>query len=157
MPTVDENPLFDADQSTSDSSEASFTSSVDIDVSATNTPPTSVLQTVNIKSHVPVLLKLAEPNYDEWRCFFDTFLSKFGLTSHVSPLPTSIQRCDLECRIIDQCVQSWLYNSISKDVCTIVCSPHAIAYHVWDDIHTQFRYNELHRTVYLESKFRSLV
>ncbi|XP_066351292.1 uncharacterized protein [Miscanthus floridulus] len=154
---MDENPLFDADQSNSDSSEASFTSSVDIDVSAANTPPTSVLQTVNIKSHVPVLLKLAEPNYDEWCCFFDTFLSKFGLTSHVSPPPTSIQRRDPECRIVDQCVLSWLYNSISKDVRAIVRSSHATAYCVWDGIHAQFCYNELHRTVYLESEFRSLV
>jgi hypothetical protein len=85
---------------------------------------------VNIKSHVPVLLELAEPNYDEWRCFFDAFLGKFGLTSHVTSPPTSIQRRDPEWRIVDQCVLSWLYNSISKDVRAIVRSPHATAYRV---------------------------
>ena len=58
---------------------------------------------------------------------------------------------------LDQCVLSWLYNSISKDVRAIVRSPHTTAYRVWDGIHAQFRDNELHRAVYLESKFRSLV
>jgi hypothetical protein len=156
MPTMDDNPLFDADQSDT-SSEASYTSSVAIDGSAASTPPTFVLQTVNIKNHVPVLLELAEPNYDEWRCFFDAFLGKFGLTSHVSSPPTSAQRHDPEWCIVDQCVLSWLYNSISKDVRAIVWSPHATAYRVWDGINAQFRDNKLYRVVYLESKFSSLV
>lgn len=51
--------------------------------------PASVVQTVNIKSHVPMMLDMAEPNYTQWRCFFDSVLGKFGLEDHVHlpPIP----------------------------------------------------------------------
>jgi len=71
---MDLNPLFDADGSDGDSSShtsldgLSYTGAA---ISAVSPPPVAVLQTVNIKSHVPVVLELANPNYDEWRCFFD--------------------------------------------------------------------------------------
>jgi len=130
MPTMDDNPLFGLGSSNSDdTSEVSFTSSVGDDAPAT-TPPTAVLQTVNIKSHIPVVLELAMPNYDEWRCFFDAFLGKFSLTSHVSSPPTADQRHDPDCRVVDQCILSWLYNSIAKDVRDIVRHPKATAYRV---------------------------
>jgi len=157
MPTMDDNPLFGLGSSNSDdTSEVSFTSSVGDDAPA-NTPPTAVLQTVNIKSHIPVVLELATPNYDEWRCFFDAFLGKFGLTSHVSSPPTADQRHDPDCRVVDQCILSWLYNSIAKDVRDIVRHPKATAYRVWVAIHDQFRDNELHRAVYLETEFQNMV
>jgi hypothetical protein len=57
----------------------------------------------------------------------------------------------------DQCVLSWLYNSMSKDVRAIVHVPRATAYSIWTSIHDQFRDNELHRAVYLEAKFRSII
>jgi hypothetical protein len=117
MPTLHENPLFDQENSGSDDT-ASSTSSIDGDdlLTGTTIPPTAVLQTVNIRSHVPVTLEFANPNYDEWHCFFDTFLGKFGLTSHISSPPTSKQRHDSEWRLRDQCIVSWLYLSIAKDV-----------------------------------------
>ena len=52
-----------------------------------------MLQTVNIKNHVPVELDLTESNYTEWRCFFDTFVGKFGLSSHLTS-PTGANRRD---------------------------------------------------------------
>jgi hypothetical protein len=46
------------------------------------------VQVVNIRSHVPILLDMAEPNYNQWRCFFDSILGKFGPEDHVlSPPP----------------------------------------------------------------------
>jgi hypothetical protein len=68
MPTMDDNPLFGLDPSDSETTSlASYTSSIDgdADAPAATTPPTAVLQTVNIKSHVPVILELAAPNYEE--------------------------------------------------------------------------------------------
>jgi hypothetical protein len=59
--------------------------------------------------------------------------------------------------MVDQCIISWLYNSVSKDVCAIVRCPKATAYKIWHAIHGQFRDNELHRAVYLEAEFRNLV
>ncbi|XP_066396245.1 uncharacterized protein [Miscanthus floridulus] len=113
---MDDNPLFYLGSSDSDdTSEVSFTSSIGDDAPAT-TPPTAILQTVNIKSHIPIVLELATTNYDEWRCFFDAFLGKFGLTSHVSSPPIAEQRHDPDWRVVDQCILSWLYNSIAKDM-----------------------------------------
>ena len=46
---------------------------------------------------------------------------------------------------------------MSKDVHAIVRVPKATVYTIWHAIHDQFRDNELHRAVYLEAEFRSLV
>ena len=47
------------------------------------TPPqpaaASVIQTVNIRNHIPVVLDYATANYSQWRCCFDSVLGKFGL------------------------------------------------------------------------------
>ena len=155
---MDTNPLHDADLSDGESS--SSTSSIGR-VSFTETvvqPPSStVLQTVNIKNHVPVELNLTESNYTEWRCFFDAFVDKFGLSSHLTSSPTGTNRRDPDWVMVDQCILSWLYNTVSKDVRAIVRVPKATAYTIWHAIHDQFRDNELHRAVYLEAEFRSLV
>jgi hypothetical protein len=57
----------------------------------------------------------------------------------------------------DQCILSWLYNSVSKDVRALVRVPRATAYVIWTSITEQFRDNQLHRAVYLEAEFRSLI
>ncbi|XP_021311927.1 uncharacterized protein LOC110433730 [Sorghum bicolor] len=59
--------------------------------------------------------------------------------------------------MIDQCILGWLYNSISKDVRAIVRTEKASVYTIWNKIHEQFRDNELHRAVYLEVQFRTLM
>jgi hypothetical protein len=46
--------------------------------------------------------------------------------------------------MVDQCILSWLYNTVSKDVCAIVRVPRATPYTIWHVIHDQFRDNELH-------------
>ena len=58
--------------------------------------------------------------------------------------------------MVDQCILSWFYNTISKDVRAIVRAPKATEYTIWNAIHDQFRDHELHRAVYLEAEFRSL-
>jgi hypothetical protein len=84
-------------------------------------------------------------------------VGKFGLTSHVSSLPTADQRHDPDWRVVDQCILSWLYNSIAKDVRDILHTLKATTYRVWSAIHDQFHDNELHHVIYLEAEFRNLV
>lgn len=149
----DVNPLINGDLSGDDSSSQSSDGSDSI----IQPPSSTVLQTVNIRHHVPVKLSLSESNYAEGREFFDTFIGKFGLTSHLTAVPTSANRHDPDWAMADHCIRSWLYNSVSKDVRAIVHTPKASAYKIWRAIHAQFRDNELHRAVYLEAEFHNLV
>jgi hypothetical protein len=75
---MDVNPLFNANLNDTDSSStASSINGESYTAAPVITPPsTVVLQTMNIKSHVPVVLELTEPNYTEWRTFFDAFIGK---------------------------------------------------------------------------------
>jgi hypothetical protein len=127
---ADENPPLNADLSDDDTSSQSSDGSASAADSIIQPPPSTVLQTVNIRHHVPVELSLTESNYAEWRDFFDFFIGKFGLTSHLTVAPTSANRHDSDWNMVDKCIISWLYNSISKDVCAIVRSPKATAYKI---------------------------
>ncbi|CAD6256837.1 unnamed protein product [Miscanthus lutarioriparius] len=151
------NPLYDLPNSSDANSESTYTSSIDDVPPAVAMPTAAILQTVNIKSHIPVELDLADSNYAEWRCFFDAFIGKFGLRSHLSSPPTPKNRRDREWVMRDQCILSWLYNSVSKDVRALVRVPCSTAYTIRNSIHEQFRDNELHHAVYLEAEFCSLV
>jgi hypothetical protein len=123
---MEDNPLFGVNLSSIDSSSDS--SSISDNAPLVEPPTTAVLQTVSIKSHVPVVLELADPNSDEWCCFFHALIGKFGLASHLALPPTPEQRHDPAWRIHDQCILSWIYNSVTKDVCVIVRVPKATAY-----------------------------
>ncbi|CAN6325838.1 unnamed protein product [Urochloa humidicola] len=70
------------------------TASSDSTTGAIVLPPTPpfVVQQVNIRSHVPMLLDIEESNYSQWRCFFDSVLGKFGLGAHVSSPPPLDER-----------------------------------------------------------------
>ncbi|TVU48851.1 hypothetical protein EJB05_00132, partial [Eragrostis curvula] len=63
----------------------------------------AMLPTVNIRAHVPVTLEIADPNYSEWRMFFDSVLGKFGITSHVVAATPLIDRDD-DWKRIDSCI-----------------------------------------------------
>jgi hypothetical protein len=47
--------------------------------------PASVIQTVAIRSHVPITLDLAAGNYAQWCRFLLTVIGKFGLGDHIDP------------------------------------------------------------------------
>jgi hypothetical protein len=80
-------------------------------------------------------LDLTESNYSEWRCFFDAFIGKFSLSSHLTSSPTPANRHDPDWVMVDQCILSWLYNTVSKDVRAIVRVPKATSYTIWHVIH----------------------
>ncbi|XP_015635638.1 uncharacterized protein [Oryza sativa Japonica Group] len=135
----------------SGASDASSTS----DEEPVPAPSTSVLQTVNIRSHVPVVLDLDVSNYSQWRCSFESVLGKFGLEAHVQE-PPALDLRTAEWRRADHCVVNWLHNSIAKNVFDVVYKPRASAFTVWSDIEGVFRDNAVQRSVYLETEFRSI-
>jgi len=49
--------------------------------------------TVSVKSHVPVVLEMKNPNYSKWASFFKSMCGKFGVKPHIDgtslPLPTT--------------------------------------------------------------------
>jgi hypothetical protein len=136
MDASDANPflnanLFDGSSSTSFDDAGSLSDVI------IQHPSHTVLQMVNIHhTHVPVKLSLSESNYTEWKSFFDAFIGKFGLTSHLTSAPTINDRHDPEWAMVDQCIISWLYNSVSKDVRALVRAPKTTAYKIWKAIHT---------------------
>ncbi|KXG25752.1 hypothetical protein SORBI_3006G001700 [Sorghum bicolor] len=76
---ADVNPLINGDLSGDDSSQSSNGSD-----SIVQPPSATILQTINIRHHIPVELNITESNYAKWQDFFDTFIGKFGLTSERS-------------------------------------------------------------------------
>ncbi|CAN6304092.1 unnamed protein product [Urochloa humidicola] len=117
--------------------------------------PATVVQTVNIRSHVPVTIDMDESNYTQWRCFFDSVLGKFNLTTHVAS-PTPMEQRDAEWVMVDHSVVNWIYTTISKAAFDMVYKSCTTAFSVWSEIEGVFRDNELHRAVHDEAEFRSL-
>ena len=158
---MDVNPLFDFEQSAHGSptdSSASFTVSIHNPPPPHPQPPSATaLMMVNIKSHVLVVLDIVQPNYQEWRCFLDSVIGKFGLLPHIQAPPTAAQRADPEWMMKDQCLVNWLFNTMTRDVMRIVRVPGASAFEIWTAIVNQFRDHQLHRAVYLEAEYRSLL
>ena len=104
---MDTNPLHDADLSDGESSSStSSRGRVSFTETVVQPPSSTVLQTVKIKNHVPVELDLTESNYTEWRCFFDAFVGKFGLSSHLTSSPTGANRRDPDWVMVNQCILS---------------------------------------------------
>ncbi|XP_062213651.1 uncharacterized protein LOC133914593 [Phragmites australis] len=99
----------------------------------------AAVQLVNIRAHMPVILKHDDANYNTWRTFFEMALRKFGLLDH-----------------IDYAIVSWLYTSVSKAVMDTVVHPHLMAYSLWTAIHGLFRDNAMKHAVYALQEFHSL-
>jgi hypothetical protein len=116
----------------------------------------AVVQTVNIRNHVPVILDLADSNYNQWRCLLDSVLGKFGLVGHVRAPPLIID-CDAEWRQINCCLVNWLCTTINKLIFDLIYKPDANAFTIWSTIEGLFRDNELQCAVLLEAEFRNVV
>jgi FtsP/CotA-like multicopper oxidase with cupredoxin domain len=82
---IDYNPVFSPNNS-QHSSPSSASVAAPRSVSSTTA---DTIQTVNIRSHVPIILELNDPNYTDWRMFFDSAIGKFGLGAFLS-CPTPI-------------------------------------------------------------------
>lgn len=150
-----ENPFASASNSMASPAHSSSSSSANEDEQLLPPAPATVIQTINIHSHVLVVLDLAESNYSQWRSLFESTLGKFGLTSHVLSAAL-ITNHDAEWARLDHTVVNWIYTTISKTVFDIVYQPCASAFIVWSDVEGFFRGNELQRAVLLEAEFRNL-
>ncbi|XP_039793122.1 uncharacterized protein LOC120659136 [Panicum virgatum] len=118
--------------------------------------PAAVVQQVNIRLHVPVLLDLSSANYGQWCVLFESVLGKFGLDDFVRSAPPIAQRT-AEWQQIDHTVVNWIYTTINKTVFDIIYRPRVSAFTLWGDVEGLFLDNELHRAVYLEAELRSIV
>ncbi|XP_039815258.1 uncharacterized protein LOC120678170 [Panicum virgatum] len=121
-------------------SSGSSSSDDDSSVIAPQPAPASVVQRINIRQHVLVLLDLPSGNYGQWCCLFQSVLGKFGLDDFVCSMPP-IAECTAEWRQIDQTLVNWIYTTVNKSVFDIGL----------------FLDNELHRAVYLEAELRSTI
>jgi hypothetical protein len=57
-----------------------------------------------------------------------------GVLHQLTSPSTPAQSHDPKCCVIDQCILSWIYNSVSKDVLAIVRVPQPTAYIIWTGI-----------------------
>lgn len=94
---------------------------------------------------------MEEGNYGQWRCFFDSRLGKFGLTSHVRSTTPFVER-DGEWRMVDSCVANWILTTVSKGVFDIIRHDRQDAFSLWHAIENVFCDNKLQCIIYLEAE-----
>jgi hypothetical protein len=149
------NPMFSPDPSnhSAPSSPSSTTANASRQVSSATV---DVIQTVNIRSHIPVVLELTDPNFSDWRRFFDFALGKFGLDAHVSASTPVLER-DVSWYKVDQCIVNWIYSTCSPEVlCIVHQRSKTDAFTLWTAITNLYHDNQLQRAVFYEAEFRNL-
>ncbi|KAM3411785.1 hypothetical protein ACQJBY_003446 [Aegilops geniculata] len=118
--------------------------------------PSSILQTVDIRRHVPITLDLLAGNYTQWRRHFDTIVGMFGLRDHVDSAAVH-RHGDPEWDMADHVVVHWLYTTISPELLDAVMQPDDTALTVWAAVDGIFRDNQLARAVYLDAEYHAVV
>jgi hypothetical protein len=97
-----------------------------------STPPAaaiSALQHVSIRNHVPITLDYGNNTFSAWSTFFDATFRKFGLLDHVDDtVNAQAMWHNVEWLQVDQCIISWLYNSVTPGLMQMVQVPQPTAY-----------------------------
>nr|XP_020175781.1 uncharacterized protein LOC109761376 [Aegilops tauschii subsp. strangulata] len=118
--------------------------------------PSSVLQTIDIRLHVPVTLDLLAGNHAQWRRHFDMAIGMFGLRDHVDA--EAVPRLDdPKWLMADHAVVHWLNTTVSPDLLDAVMQHEDMALTVWAAIDGIFRDNQLARAVYIDAEYHALV
>ncbi|XBI03438.1 hypothetical protein VPH35_131853 [Triticum aestivum] len=116
----------------------------------------SVLQTIDIRRHVPVTLDLLAGNYAQWRRHFDTAIGMFGLRDHVDA--EAVPRFDdPDWAMADHAVVHWLNTTVAPDLLDAVMAADDTALTVWTEINGIFRDNQLNRAVYIDAEYHAVV
>ncbi|XP_073363174.1 uncharacterized protein [Aegilops tauschii subsp. strangulata] len=118
--------------------------------------PSAILQTIDIRRHVPVVLDLLAGNHAQWRRHFDTVLGMFGLRAHVDA-ETVPRPDDPEWQMANHTVIHWLYATISPELLDAIMQPEDTALTVWTAVDGIFRDNHLARAVYVDAEYHALV
>ncbi|SPT17844.1 unnamed protein product [Triticum aestivum] len=118
--------------------------------------PSAILQTIDIRRHVPVVLDLLAGNHAQWRRHFDTVLGMFGLRAHVDA-ETVPRPDDPEWQMANHTVIHWLYATISPELLDAIMQPENTALTVWTAVDGIFRDNHLARAVYVDAEYHALV
>ncbi|XP_020147438.1 uncharacterized protein [Aegilops tauschii subsp. strangulata] len=118
--------------------------------------PSSVLQTIDIRHHVPITLDLHAGNCAQWRRFFFTIVGMFGVRDHLVA-PAAPRRRDPEWVMVDHCIVHWLYATISPELLDAVMQPDDTADILWGAIEEIFRANQLSRAVYIDAEYHAVV
>ncbi|XP_071674793.1 uncharacterized protein [Lolium perenne] len=158
--TLPNNPMVTPTSSPDSTPPGSPTRTTAVQALNTAAPPASfpasVIQTVAIRSHVPVTLDLAAGNYAQWRRFLLTVIGKFGLSDHIDP-DAARRVDDPEWVMIDHAVVHWLYITVSPELLDVVMQPEDTAVTVWAAIASIFRDNQLSRAVYIDAEYHATV
>ncbi|KAM3313273.1 hypothetical protein ACQJBY_032725 [Aegilops geniculata] len=121
-------------------------------------PSATTIQLINIRNHVTVILDFEESNFCIWQTFFNLTFRKLGLLDHIDGSVDALMAlCDFEWTQIDQCIVSWLYTTVSKDILEIIIQPSDTAANACTVITDLFRDNRLQRSCFAKRDFLNLV
>ncbi|XP_020147772.1 uncharacterized protein [Aegilops tauschii subsp. strangulata] len=121
-------------------------------------PSATAVQLINIRNHVTVILDFEESNFCIWQTFFNLTFRKLGLLDHIDGSVDALMALgDVEWTQIDQCIVSWLYTTVSKDILEIIIQPSHTAANAWTVITELFRDNRLQRSIFAKRDFLNLV
>jgi hypothetical protein len=113
--------------------------------------------TVAVRSHVPVVLEMKNPNYSKWSSFFKTMCGKFGMSSHLNTASTA-DTTDIAWVQADCAVKSWIQCSCHDDVLDLAMEgDDQTTADLWKAVSGLFQENKESRAIYFHEQFHSLV
>lgn len=116
----------------------------------------TAINVASIKTHVTVTLSQKAAYYTKWQTYFRAACGKFGLASHIDG-SVDARPDDPAWLQADDCVHTWLYNSVADDIIDSVIANRQYARDLWLRIGELFTANHNTRAVYLRHEFHSIV
>jgi hypothetical protein len=93
-------------------------------------------------------------NYGCWRGLMEQVLQRYALLEHIMEDTPSTGPGWIR---MDNVILNWISNSISTDLHQVVWERGCTARHLWLAIENQFLGNREHRTLHLDTAFRTFV
>ncbi|VFQ66949.1 unnamed protein product [Cuscuta campestris] len=112
----------------------------------TKTPHLAFTTISNVKLHVPVLLRLSQPNYKKWSRLFLLLVSRFNLQGYINCSVVPLSEDDNEWLQLDAFLQGWILSTISDEISDLVISSVSTASALWKVIHDLFHDRQQERS-----------